>query len=249
MKLSKGNILTFVSGIFLLNPSLSQAGKFEDFADKVVELGPTEVKPKELIPEGSDIEAEEVIPSFVPAIKIGLGWDIAKSGLGNVDIDGNAHILDKDGKELGLVYYGKQNWEGLVTSSGDNLTGEGDGNDEELTIKLQEIARRFPKVSRIVISITVYTGQKFKYIENEFCNASFKHPESGEEVKLIDYNLDAIKELENETGLVFANIYKDKNNNWRFQPVGKPITIESSQPKASDARDDIEVMIKNLTIK
>ncbi|MFK7825866.1 MAG: TerD family protein [Oligoflexales bacterium] len=215
-----------------------------------IKVGPTEVKPKEFIPEGSNIEEDEVIPSFVPEIKIGLGWDMAKRGNGNVDLDGNAHILDKDGKEIGLVYYNTKNWKNLVVSGGDNLTGEGEGNDEEITIKLQDIAKKHPDVSRIVISVTVYTNQTFSVVKNEFCNASFKHPKTGKEVKLIDYNLDAMEELERERGIVFANIYKDANNNWRFQPIGKPVSIESAaHPKASDARDDIEELISNLTIK
>lgn len=79
-------------------------------------------------------------------VVVGLGWDAAKQGLfghkPNIDCDASAIILGKGNKYRGVVYYGDRSAEnGCVYHHGDNLTGDGDGDDEQITVNLDKIHR------------------------------------------------------------------------------------------------------------
>ena len=91
-------------------------------------------------------------------VVVGLGWDAAKQGVfghkPNIDCDASAIILGKGNKYKGVVYYGDRSAEdGCVYHHGDNLTGDGDGDDEQITVNLEKMPS---DVEKIVFVVNIY---------------------------------------------------------------------------------------------
>lgn len=105
---------------------------------------------------------------------VGLGWDAAKQGLfghkPNIDCDASAIILGKGNKYKGVVYYGDRSAEdGCVYHHGDNLTGDGDGDDEQIIVNLEKMPA---DVEKIVFVVNIYActsrKQDFSLVQNAF---------------------------------------------------------------------------------
>lgn len=166
-------------------------------------------------------------------IMIGLGWDqVKKSGLRGLfgidkaDIDCDASVLLlRDGKLHStddIVYYGNlKHASGAVKHAGDNLTGEGDGDDEEIFIDLKKLPE---DVNRIVISVTIYNafdrGQHFGMIENAFCRVVDQNGNK----ELCMYKLD--EKYDGMTAVVCGELVKD-GSDWEFSADSKATRISS----------------------
>ena len=101
-------------------------------------------------------------------IMIGAGWDVVKKGLfhfgaKDYDLDLTAFLLDKDDKLIhkGVVYFGEQKGKGIMLH-GDNLTGEGDGDDEKITVELNNLPVDCKKV---LFSVIIYQAAERKHLE------------------------------------------------------------------------------------
>lgn len=152
-------------------------------------------------------------------VVVGLGWDAAKQGLfghkPNIDCDASAIILGKGNKYRGVVYYGDRSAEdGCVYHHGDNLTGDGAGDDEQITVNLDKMPEGVEKVV-FVVNIYACTSRKqdFGLIENAYVRVV--DADTGEELMRFDLSED----FSTETALVVAEIYRH-NGEWRFKAVG-----------------------------
>ncbi len=162
-------------------------------------------------------------------IMVGLGWDPVKAkrggflggllggGAPNVDCDASVIMLEDD-KFVGrsnLVYFGNLNSaDRSVRHTGDNLTGDGDGDDEQIMVDLHKVPQ---KINKLVFVVNIYDAikrnQDFGMIENAFIrvvNAS-----NNEE--LIKFNL--TDDFSGKTSLVAAEIYRS-GSEWKFAAVG-----------------------------
>ncbi|MEX0429057.1 TerD family protein [Nocardioides sp. DS6] len=106
-------------------------------------------------------------------VRMGLGWDaVKKRGLfgsraQSIDLDASAVLYDAGKRVVDQVWFRQLNSkDGAVRHSGDNLTGEGEGDDESITVFLDRLPAT---VSTIVFTINSFTGQNFSQIENAFC--------------------------------------------------------------------------------
>lgn len=158
-------------------------------------------------------------------VTIGLGWDINESG-GTYDLDAIALLLDKDGKlnsSSDVVYYGqKTHTSGKIWSTGDNLTGEGEGDDEQIIVKLDEIPTKY---ERIVFFTSIYggssKGQEFSKIENAFIRAV---DATGKEIT--KYNISGDSSLKGKRSFIFAEAYR-KDGSWKFRAIGEAYETDS----------------------
>merc|ERR1712187_454984 len=92
------------------------------------------------------------LPKELAGITVGLGWDVDQ---GEVDLDVSAVILDARGKDLEAVFFGRlESDEHGIRHSGDNLTGEGDGDDEQIIVSLNSIG---PEVHQVFFCINIYS--------------------------------------------------------------------------------------------
>ncbi|MBN9112804.1 MAG: TerD family protein [Pseudonocardia sp.] len=107
-------------------------------------------------------------------VRMGLGWDaVKKRGLfggsksQSIDLDASALLFDGTGQLVDAVWFRQlQSRDGSVRHTGDNLTGDGEGDDESVIVDLTRLS---PGVAQIVFTVNSFTGQDFSQIENAFC--------------------------------------------------------------------------------
>ena len=152
-------------------------------------------------------------------ILIGLGWDINKyDGGGDFDLDAAAFLLGASGKvnsdEDFVFYKNLKHKSGSVEHLGDNLTGAGEGDDEQIKIDLDKIPAN---VEKIDFTVTIYDAdarkQKFGQVENAYIRVI--NEETG--VELIRYDLG--EDFSIETAVVVGEIYRNKGE-WKFNAIG-----------------------------
>jgi stress response protein SCP2 len=101
------------------------------------------------------------VPIGLTKVRFGLGWD------SRCDVDSSCIGLTADGHHEFSVYFGSRNWEGIVVHSGDNTTGEGSGDDEQITVDLQRMPMR---IASLFFTVNVFTsGKDFTDVAGEYC--------------------------------------------------------------------------------
>jgi len=152
-------------------------------------------------------------------ILIGLGWDTNKyDGSSDFDLDAAAFLLGETGKvnnDADFIFYNNlKDASGSVVHLGDNLTGEGDGDDEQLKIELSKVPQNISKISfTVTINDAEARKQNFGQVSNAFirvCNG-----ETGAE--LIRYDLG--EDFSVETAVVVAELYRN-GTEWKFNAIG-----------------------------
>lgn len=156
-------------------------------------------------------------------ISIGLGWDPLKSGFfsNNIDCDASAVLLNETGKLLenaNLVYFGnKKSPCRSVVHSGDNLTGVGDGDDEQIHVDLASVPN---DVHRIAFIVNIYKSeerkQHFGNVKNAYIRAF--DPSKKLDNELIRYDL--TNDYSNMTAIVLGELYRH-NGEWKFSATGE----------------------------
>lgn len=150
-------------------------------------------------------------------IIVGLGWDARKKLFGaDYDLDASAYCLGEDGKCAGnhdLVYYGNKYVNG-ITHSGDNLTGEGDGDDEQIKVSLKLIPQH---IHRIAFTVDIYQAKARKQSFAEVKNAYIRIFDESTGAELVRFNLG--NEFGKETAVVAGELYRH-NGEWKFNAVG-----------------------------
>ena len=168
--------------------------------------------------KGQKVDLTKTNPGM-QKITVGLGWDTNRYDGGNAfDLDSSVFILGEDGKVVSqddFIFYGNlKDKSGSVTHLGDNLTGEGDGDDEQINIELPTVPAN---VQKIAFTVTIHEAearqQNFGQVSNAFIRII--NESNGEE--LIRYDLG--EDFSIETALVVAEIYR-KNCDWRFSAIG-----------------------------
>lgn len=110
----------------------------------------------------------------------------------------------------------------LIVHTGDNLTGEGDGDDEQIIIKLESLPA---KIEKIVFLVSIYQGiqknQQFGKVENAFIRACDKNNK-----EIAKYTLSNSPELENKHSLIFGETYRH-NDGWKFRAIGEPLYTDN----------------------
>lgn len=154
-------------------------------------------------------------------VTVGLGWDAKPKGLLklNFDLDASVFCLNRNGKitcREDFVYYGNTyNKDHTVVHSGDNLTGQGDGDDEQILVKLSELSREIEKVVFVVnIFNARMKGQSFGMVENAF----IRIVDNDSKEELLRYDLR--KEFSKEIAVIFGEIYR-YDGQWKFSAISQ----------------------------
>ncbi|AWG26185.1 TerD family protein [Flavobacterium kingsejongi] len=153
-----------------------------------------------------------------PKFTVGLGWDNNSSATGEAfDLDASVFIIGANGKILSdnhFVYYNNlKSPDESVIHTGDNLTGDGDGDDEKILIDLSKISADVVEISFVVtIHQAEARRQNFGQIRNSFMRIIDTN-----NTELVKYELD--EDFSIETAVEFGRIYK-RNNEWKFEAVG-----------------------------
>ena len=165
-------------------------------------------------------------------VMVGLGWDAAEQQGGlfggrtqDIDCDAIAFLLNSEGKvesSSDVVFFNNlRHMSGCVLHQGDNLTGEGEGDDEQIMVDLAGLPSKY---ERIVVLVSIYKatdrGQHFGMIRNAF----IRLVDADKNKELCIYNLS--ENYSGMTALVFGELYRYKGE-WKFNAVGQPLQVWS----------------------
>lgn len=168
--------------------------------------------------KGQKVDLTKTNPGL-QKILVGLGWDTNRyDGGHDFDLDCSVFLLGADGKvtsETDFVFYNNTTGgNGSVTHTGDNLTGEGDGDDETVIVDLPNVPAN---IEKIAFTITIHEAdvrqQNFGQVDNSYVR--IVNEATGEE--LIRYDLG--EDFSIETAIVVAELYRH-NGEWKFNAIG-----------------------------
>lgn len=153
------------------------------------------------------------------SVMVGLGWDVNVFDSGaDFDLDAAAFMLGADGKcptEKEFVFYGNlKHVSNAVTHMGDNLTGEGDGDDEQIRVDLSKIPEN---ICKIAFTVTIYDAETRRQNFGQVSNAFIRIVDEATGTELIRYDLG--EDFSIETAVVVGEMYK-YGSEWKFNAIG-----------------------------
>ena len=168
--------------------------------------------------KGGNVNLSKEAPNLKKII-IGLGWDPRSTDGATFDLDGSAFLLKNDGKVRGdsdfIFYNNLKSTDGSVVHTGDNQTGEGEGDDERLEIDLTRVPA---DIERISITVTIHDAdarrQNFGMVSKAFIRCL--NAEGEREIARYDLSEDS----STETAMIFGELYRH-GSEWKFRAVGQ----------------------------
>jgi tellurium resistance protein TerD len=156
-----------------------------------------------------------------PKFTIGLGWDANTSGGAAFDLDASVFILGENKKLLSenhFVYFGNlKSPNGAVEHTGDNITGEGEGDDEQIKVDLSKIEAN---TAEIYILVNIYQAKNRNQSFGQVKNAFVRIFDTNTNKEMLMYELN--EAFAKEDTVEFGRIYKRKNE-WKFEAIGAGI--------------------------
>ncbi|BDH10937.1 hypothetical protein HOK021_21160 [Streptomyces hygroscopicus] len=148
---------------------------------------------------------------LLSSVKMGLGWEPAFRGK-SIDLDASVIAFGPDRKKIDNCFFGKLViLGGAIQHSGDNLTGEGAGDDEAITVHLGGLP---PEVTGLVFVVNSFTGQKFSDVAKAYCR--LLDAQSGEELVRFD-----LTHAEPRTGVMMAKLIRQFSGEWEMTALGE----------------------------
>lgn len=171
--------------------------------------------------KGQRISLTKEVPSL-KKIMAGLGWDVNDSGSGSsFDLDVEAFLLKKSGNEL--VYYGNlKNIDESVIHQGDNLTGEGNGDDEQILLDLEKLAKKGEDI-QVIFTVTIYQATEKQQNFGQVNNAYIRLVNQDTNKDICRYDLS--EDFSTSKSLIVAKVY-NHNGEWKTEAIGKGETGE-----------------------
>ena len=168
--------------------------------------------------KGQKVDLTKTNPGLKEVL-IGLGWDVNKyDGGKDFDLDASVFLLNASGKvnsDDDFVFYGNlKHVSGSVEHLGDNLTGAGEGDDEEIKIDLSKVPEN---VEKIDFTVTIYEAEERKQNFGQVENAFIRVVNSATGEELIRYDLG--EDFSIETAVVIGELYRNKGE-WKFNAIG-----------------------------
>ncbi len=143
-------------------------------------------------------------------VKMGLGWEPAYRGK-DIDLDASVIAYGPQRNHIDSCYFGKlQIVNGAIRHSGDNLTGEGGGDDEVITVDLGRLPQ---EVSGLVFTVNSFSGQKFTEVAKAYCR--LLDATTGEELVRFD-----LTSAEPQTGVMMAKLIRQYSGEWEMTAMG-----------------------------
>ena len=171
--------------------------------------------------KGQSLSLKKNDGASLTRVRMGLGWDSAapvKRGFfgtkkaAEIDLDASAIFFDASGKALDTVFFNQlKSKDGSTQHTGDNLTGEGEGDDETILV---DLARVSAAVTQIVFVISSYSKQTFDQVENAFCRLVDDSTAGSPEVARFQ-----LTDSGTHTAMVMAKVSRD-GAGWSFKAIG-----------------------------
>ena len=168
--------------------------------------------------KGGNVSLSKEAPGLT-AVTVGLGWDVRTTTGTEFDLDASAIVLGADGKVVSdkhfIFFNNKTSPDGTVEHTGDNLTGEGEGDDEQIKVNLAGLPA---DVDKVVFPVSIYDAdsrsQSFGQVRNAFIRV-VNQAGAGEIARY-----DLTEDASTETAMVFGELYRN-GADWKFRAVGQ----------------------------
>jgi tellurium resistance protein TerZ len=170
--------------------------------------------------KGQKISLDKEAGTGLTKVIMGLGWDVAKKksflGFGggagaDIDLDTSCLMFDEQSQMVDIVWFRQlQSKDGSIKHSGDNRTGAGEGDDEQIVVDLTRIPAN---VKSLVFTVNSFTGQNFSQVENAYCRIV----NAGNNQEVARYNLSC---QGNHSAQIMAKVYKH-NGEWKMHALGE----------------------------
>jgi tellurium resistance protein TerD len=168
--------------------------------------------------KGGNVSLTKEAPGLT-AVLVGLGWDVRTTTGADFDLDASALMIGTSGKILSdshfIFFNNLKSPDGTVEHMGDNLTGGGEGDDEQIKV---DLAAMSPDVDKVVVAVSIYDAearaQTFGQVRNAFIRVV--NSSDGNEITRYDLSEDA----STETAMVFGELYRN-GADWKFRAVGQ----------------------------
>ena len=152
-------------------------------------------------------------------ILVGLGWDVNAFDSGaDFDLDASAFLAGANGKcptDTDFIFYGNlEHPSGSLKHMGDNLTGEGDGDDEQIEVDLSMVPGN---IEKIAFTVTIYDAEKRRQNFGQVSNAYIHIMDTATNTELLRFDLG--EDFSIETAVVVGELYKH-NGEWKFNAIG-----------------------------
>lgn len=181
--------------------------------------------------KGQRISLSKEAPGLTK-LMCGLGWDVIKRSGGGLfgafsntqdcDLDASVFCLDRNGKikdMANVIYFGNLSHKsGAITHLGDNLTGAGEGDDEQIIVDLSRLPQ---EIEKLVFTVNIYQCLARKQDFSQVKNAFVRLVNLSNNKELAKYNLSG-SEYQGMTGMIMAEIY-NHNNEWKMAAVGNGV--------------------------
>ncbi|PHM73245.1 TerD family protein [Xenorhabdus kozodoii] len=168
--------------------------------------------------KGGNVSLSKEAPSMKNVL-IGLGWDARATDGQDFDLDASAFLLTASGKvrsDADFIFYNNlKSSDGSIMHTGDNRTGEGDGDDESLKIKLDQVPA---DVEKVVFVVTIHDAQTRSQNFGQVSGAFIRLVNDDTQVEVARYDL--TEDASTETAMLFGELYRH-NAEWKFRAVGQ----------------------------
>ncbi|MHA6193517.1 TerD family protein [Pseudomonas wadenswilerensis] len=168
--------------------------------------------------KGGNVSLSKEAPGLSEII-VGLGWDARVTDGAEFDLDASVFVIGESGKVLGdggfIFYNNKLSADGSIEHMGDNRSGQGEGDDEQVNVKLTGLAA---EVKKLVFAVTIHEAEARKQSFGQVSNAYIRvvNRTDGKEIARYDLSEDA----SSETAMIFGELYRH-NDEFKFKAIGQ----------------------------
>ncbi|WP_027994767.1 TerD family protein [Simplicispira psychrophila] len=168
--------------------------------------------------KGGNVNLSKEAPGMKKML-VGLGWNLRATDGAAFDLDGSVFLLGAGGKvrsDADFVFYNQaKSSDGSVVHSGDNRTGEGEGDDESITMELDKIPA---DVEKIAVCVTIHDAEAKRQNFGMVASAYVRCVDAVSNVEVARYDLS--EDASVETAMIFGEIYRH-NGEWKFKAMGQ----------------------------
>jgi tellurium resistance protein TerD len=168
--------------------------------------------------KGGNVSLDKIAPSMQNCL-IGLGWDANSMNGNEFDLDASAFMLNSDNKIISdshFIFYSQLLSPcRSIEHTGDNLTGDGDGDDESIKVALNSVPA---EVAKIVIGVTIHDAEARRQNFGQVSNAFMRVVDENNNQEVVRYDLS--EDYSSETALIFGELYRRKGE-WKFKAIGQ----------------------------
>jgi tellurium resistance protein TerD len=171
--------------------------------------------------KGGNVSLTKAAPGLT-AVLVGLGWDARTTSGAGFDLDASALMVGTSGKILSdahfIFFNNLTSPDGSVEHTGDNLTGEGEGDDEVIKVNLAGVPA---EVDKVVVTVSIYDAETRSQSFGQVRNAFIRVVNQADGVELTRYDLS--EDASTETAMIFGELYRNSGE-WKFRAVGQGYT-------------------------